>query len=286
MTLVVENPGALSLVQDVGRPGMGHLGVSASGAFDRDALRQANLLLGNSPGAAVIETFGGIELVAESAHTVVVTGASGPITLDGRLVAYGRALAMSAGGQLVVGAPTLGLRAYIGVSGGLTVPSELGSRSTDTLAGLGPRPLATGDQLEIGRAGRVPDLQDVPPLTGSADLALDVVLGPRDTWFTPAAVRTFLESAWTVSPASDRIGVRLVGPALQRALTDELPSEPCLRGSVQVAGDGQPMVFGPDHPVTGGYPVIAVVVDAHADRLAQARPGQTVRFTRRAWRRP
>lgn len=286
MTLFVENPGALSLVQDVGRPGMGRLGVSASGAFDRDALRQANLLLGNSPGAAAIETYGGIRLVAESAHTVVVTGASGPITLDGRLVAYGRALAMSAGGQLVVGAPTLGLRAYIGVSGGLAVPSELGSRSTDTLAGLGPRPLATGDQLEIGRAGRVPDLQDVPPLTGSADLALDVVLGPRDNWFTPAAVRTFLESAWTVSPASDRIGVRLVGPALQRALTDELPSEPCLRGSVQVAGDGQPMVFGPDHPVTGGYPVIAVVVDAHADRLAQARPGQTVRFTRRAWRRP
>ena len=160
------------------------------------------------------------------------------------------------------------------------VRCELGSCSTDTLAGLGPAPLRAGDRLETGTPSHPPDLEDVPPLGRSGDLTLDVALGPRDGWFTPAAVRRLLESAWQVSPASDRVGVRLTGPALERSRTDELPSEPCIRGSIQVSTDGQPIVFGPDHPVTGGYPVIAVVLDRHTDRLAQVAPGQVVRFRR------
>ena len=281
MTLVVERPGLLSLLQDRGRPGLGHLGVSRSGAFDRSALRQANLLLGNDPGAAAIEHLGGgLELRAETATLVAVTGATGPITIDGNPAAYGRAVPLLPGQRLVVGPPTTGLRSYVGVSGGFNAPPELGSRSSDSLSGLGPAPLQAGDLLEIGPRGHAPELEDVPTLGRTGELTLDVVLGPRDDWFTLDTVRQLLESPWQVSAASDRIGVRLTGPALERSRTDELPSEPCVRGSIQVAADGQPIVFGPDHPVTGGYPVIAVVVDAHTDRLAQARPGQAVRLSR------
>lgn len=281
MTLIVDVPGMLSLVQDGGRPGLGHLGVSVSGAFDRGALRQANELLGNTPDAAGIEVLGGgLVLHAERAHRIAVTGAVTEILVDGRSETFGRAVSLSPGETLRLGAPVAGLRTYLGIAGGLHCDPELGSRSTDTLAGLGPAPLSRGDRLSIGPAGPAKDLQDIPPLSRSGDLTLDVILGPRDDWFTPIAIRHLLQDAWQVSPASNRIGVRLTGPQLQRSVNRELPSEPCLRGSIQVAADGQPIVFGPDHPVTGGYPVIAVVVDAHADRLAQAAPGQSLRFRR------
>ena len=281
MTLVVESPGLLGLLQDRGRPGLGHLGVSPSGAFDRSALRQLNLLLGNEPGAAALEVLGGgLVLRAETPTLVAVTGAAGPITVDGAPAAYGRAVPLRAGQRLVLGAPTAGMRTYVGVSGGFTGSAALGSRSTDTLAGLGPAPLRAGDQLAAGPPTHPPELEDILPLGRSGDLTLDVALGPRDDWFTADAVRRLLESPWQVSPASDRIGVRLTGPLLARSRGDELSSEPCIRGSIQVSSDGQPIVFGPDHPVTGGYPVIAVVLDRHTDQLAQAVPGQTVRFHR------
>jgi biotin-dependent carboxylase-like uncharacterized protein len=281
MTLVVESPGLRTLVQDLGRPGLGHLGVSLSGAFDRPALRQVNLMLGNETGAAALEVLGGgLALRAETSSWVAVTGGAGAITVDGDPAAYGRAIPLPAGHHLALGAPTTGLRAYVGVAGGFTASEELGSRSTDTLSTLGPNALQAGDRLETGSPGHPPELEDIPPIGRAGELTLDVILGPRDDWFTAAAVRRLLESAWQVSPASDRVGVRLTGPALERSRADELPSEPCTRGSIQVSADGQPIVFGPDHPVTGGYPVIAVVLDRHTDRLAQAAPGQAVRFRR------
>nr|MCW2727513.1 allophanate hydrolase [Aeromicrobium sp.] len=280
MTFVVERPGPGSLVQDRGRSAMGHLGVSPSGAFDRVALRQANTLLGNHPGAPAVETYGDLVLRAEAPHVIAVTGAIGPITIDGRPVAYGRAVRIGTGQRLAIGPVTLGLRAYVGVGGGIAAPLELGSASVDTLSALGPAPFRAGDVVPTAAGGPVPDLEDVLPLGRSGDLTLDVVLGPRDDWFTPAAVRRLLEDAWQVSPASSRVGVRLDGAALERSVHGELPSEPVVRGSVQVTAGGQPVIFGPDHPVTGGYPVIAVVVDAHTDLLAQARPGRTLRFTR------
>jgi biotin-dependent carboxylase-like uncharacterized protein len=281
VTLVVESPGLLSLLQDLGRPGLGHLGVSPSGAFDRSALRQLNLVLGNPAGNAAVEALGGgLVLRAETPTLVAVTGGAGPITVDHDPAAYGRAILLHAGQRLTLGTPTAALRAYVGVAGGFVAPAELGSRSSDTLAGLGPPPLRAGDRLEAGPASHPPDLEDIPPLGRTGDLTLKVALGPRDDWFTAAAVRLLLETPWQVSPASDRVGVRLNGPALERSRTDELPSEPCIRGSIQVSTDGQPIVFGPDHPVTGGYPVIAVVLDRHTDRLAQAAPGQVVRFSR------
>jgi biotin-dependent carboxylase-like uncharacterized protein len=168
------------------------------------------------------------------------------------------------------------------VAGGVQVHPVLGSRSTDTLSGLGPAKLAAGDVLEVGQPGHPPDVEDVPALLTSGMTVVDAVPGPRDDWFTGDAVRAFFSAQWSVSTHSDRIGVRLDGPALERATTDELPSEPCIRGSVQVVSEGLPVVLGPDHPVTGGYPVIAVVVDAHVDRLAQVRPGDVVRFARRS----
>ena len=282
MTLVVEQPGLLSLIQDRGRPDLGHLGVSPSGAFDRTALRQVNALLGNEPGDAAIETLGGgLVLRAEDAAVCAITGAVGQITIDGDPAPYGRPLRLRTGQRLAIGPPTTGLRTYAGVLGGLVIARELGSRSTDTMAELGPRPLEAGDRLDVGERHPLPDLEDVPPLGRIGDLTLDVLLGPRDDWFTADALRMLLESPWEIGSASDRIGVRLSGPDLARTRSDELPSEPCIRGSIQVTADGQPLVFGPDHPVTGGYPVIAVVVDGHTDRLAQARPGQSVRLRRR-----
>lgn len=279
MTLVVDDPGMLSLVQDCGRPGLGHLGVSTSGAFDRGALRQANTLLGNEPCSAAIEVLaGGLVLRATEPHVLAVTGAAAPVTIDGADAAYGRALRLQPGQRVRIGAPVVGLRTYVGAAGGIDIDAELGSASTDTLSGLGRGRLAAGDILEIGPARPTPELDDVLPLGISGDMTLDVVLGPRDDWFTPAAVRGLLEAAWAVDPVSDRVGVRLVGPSLSRSRQGELPSEPCLRGSIQVAADGQPIAFGPDHPVTGGYPVVAVIVDTHTDLLAQARPGSTVRF--------
>jgi biotin-dependent carboxylase-like uncharacterized protein len=282
MSLIVEHPGARSLLQDGGRPGSAALGVSPSGAFDRHARRQANTLLGNTDEAAAIEVLlGGLILTATAEHTVSVTGAVGPITIDGRQVTHGRALRLLPGQRLKVGAFTSGLRAYVAVAGGFRAEDELGSLSTDTLSGLGPPPLAPGSEFAAGPAGTIPELQDVPALTLAGTIALDVVLGPRDNWFTQAAIATLLTTGWTVTPASDRIGVRLDGAVLERTRNDELPSEPCVRGSVQIASDGYPIVFGPDHPVTGGYPVIAVVIDGYTDRLAQARPGDVVHFGRR-----
>lgn len=278
MSLVVEQPGSGSSLQDRGRPGNGHLGVSPSGAFDRDALRQANALVGNAPGAAAIETYGGLELRAEQLHVVAVTGGVGAVLLDGRPLPHGRAVPVAAGQRLVVGPATTGLRTYLGVAGGLLGRPELGSHSFDSLSGLGTPPPVAGDVLTIGEAGAVPALDDVPPLIRSGGVDVDVALGPRDDWFTPDAVRLLLDAPWTISSASSRIGLRLEGPTLERRSGRELPSEPVVRGSVQVAADGLPVVFGPDHPVTGGYPVIAVVVDAHTDRLAQARPGDVLRM--------
>ena len=282
MSLLVERAGPRSLLQDRGRPGLAAIGVTGSGAFDRGALRQVNALLGNADGTAAIEVLlGGLVVTATSDHVVAVTGGAGPVVVDGRQVVHGRAVPVLAGQRLEIGPVTTGLRAYFGVAGGFVGAAELGSTSTDTLAGLGPAPLADGDELAVGPPGQVPHLQDVPSLTASGTLELDVVLGPRDDWFSPGAVARLLGTGWVVTSASDRVGVRLDGPPLERSRDGELPSEPCVRGSIQVSTDGLPVVFGPDHPVTGGYPVIGVVVDADTDRLAQARPGDEVRFRRR-----
>ncbi|MET0467887.1 MAG: biotin-dependent carboxyltransferase family protein [Aeromicrobium sp.] len=281
MTLRVLEPGPLSLVQDLGRPGLGDLGVGPSGAFDRRALRTANHLVGNPGDAAVVEALGGgLVLVAAAPHVVAVTGAAGPLTVDGRPVDSCRPLALKRGDVLRLGVPVAGLRWTVAVAGGIAVPPILGSRSSDTLASLGPAALTAGDEIAVGPPVGQDSLEGLPALLPAGEVVVRVVLGPRDDWFTPAAVATLFSTGWGVDPVSDRIGVRLAGPALDRARDGELESEPVVRGSIQVTTSGRPVVLGPDHPVTGGYPVIGVVLDADTDVLAQLRPGDTLRFRR------
>ncbi len=282
MSLVVVDPGPLTLVQDAGRPGLGDQGVGASGAFDRAAMRQVHALLGDPVEAAVLEVLaGGLRLRAEAEHRLAVTGGIGPVHVDDERVEHGRAFVVHEGQEVAIGPIGLGLRAYVGVAGGVQVEPVLGSRSADTMSGLGPVKLAAGDVIEVGSPAHAAEVEDVPALLTSGTTVVQAIPGPRDDWFTDDAVRAFYSTEWTVSPRSDRIGVRLEGPALDRQVKDELPSEPCVRGSVQVVSAGMPVVLGPDHPVTGGYPVIAVVVDDHVDRLAQVRPGDVVRFSRK-----
>ncbi|MEV5783390.1 biotin-dependent carboxyltransferase family protein [Streptomyces sp. NPDC052287] len=278
--LSVVRAGALTTVQDQGRPGHAHLGVPRSGALDAPAAALANRLVGNPVEAAVLETtLNGCGLRPRSAVTVAVAGAPCPVAVDGRPAPWGAPVRVPAGALLDVGAARAGLRSYVAVSGGIAVDPVLGSRSTDLLSGLGPPPLTDGTVLPLGHPGDVPARVDVVPHPGPpTGLVLRVTPGPRDDWFTASALRTLATAAYRVSSASNRIGLRTEGPPLERAVSGELPSEGMVLGAVQVPPDGRPVVFLADHPTTGGYPVIAVVRTADLSAAAQAVPGTPVRF--------
>ncbi|WP_432056389.1 biotin-dependent carboxyltransferase family protein [Streptomyces sp. bgisy022] len=278
--LAVVRAGALTTVQDRGRPGHAHLGVPRSGALDAPAAALVNRLVGNPGDAAVLEsTVTGCALRPRSTVTVAVAGAPCAVTVDGRPAAWGAPVRVRAGEVLEVGPARAGVRSYVGVSGGIAVDPVLGSRSTDLLSGLGPAPLSDGAVLPLGSPAAPAARVDVAPLPAPpGELVLRVTPGPRDDWFTPEAVRTFTSRTYRVSSASNRIGLRTTGPALVRARTEELPSEGMVLGAVQVPPDGTPVVFLADHPTTGGYPVIAVVRPADLPAAAQAAPGTPVRF--------
>ncbi|MEU2555202.1 biotin-dependent carboxyltransferase family protein [Streptomyces sp. NPDC013313] len=278
--LVVVRAGALTTVQDRGRPGYAHLGVPRSGALDPRAAALVNRLAGNPAAAAVLETtVDGCALRPRSTVTVAVGGAPCPVTVGGRPAAWGAPVVVPAGELLEVGTAVAGLRSYVAVSGGIAVEPVLGSRSRDLLSGLGPPPLADGVVLPLGAPVGPPARVDAAPQPGMPDeLVLRVTLGPRDDWFTAGALRTLTTRAYRVSPAGNRIGLRTEGPALERARDGELPSEGMVLGAVQVPPDGRPVVFLADHPTTGGYPVIAVVRAADLPAAAQAVPGTPVRF--------
>ncbi|UXY26325.1 biotin-dependent carboxyltransferase family protein [Streptomyces sp. HUAS TT20] len=278
--LVVVRAGALTTVQDTGRPGYAHLGVPRSGALDVPAAALVNRLVGNPPDAAVLETtLNGCAVRPRSTVTVAVGGAPCPVTVGGRPVAWAAPVVVPAGQVLEVGTAVAGVRGYVGVSGGITVEPVLGSRSTDLLSGLGPAPLADGTVLPLGTpAGSHARVDVAPQPRPPAELVLRVTPGPRDDWFTPRAGRDFTTRVYRVSSASNRIGLRTEGPALERAVPGELPSEGMVLGAVQVPPDGRPVVFLADHPTTGGYPVIAVVRAADLPAAAQAVPGTPVRF--------
>jgi KipI family sensor histidine kinase inhibitor len=287
-SVVVLQPGPLTTVQDEGRPRLAHLGVPRSGAADVASFRRANMLVANDAGSGCLEvTLGRLALRFDCAAVVAVTGAPAPLRLDapdgGRLAPVAdEAFAVTAGSVLRLGSPPAGLRSYLAVDGGFDVPEVLGSRSADLLSGLGPAPLRPGQRVALGprhpfphisaggcprpvpRAGEVTELRAIP--------------GPREDWFEPDALRTLAGSAYLVTAASNRTGLRLAGPPLNRAATTELPSEGVATGALQVSHDGQPILLLADHPVTGGYPVIAVVAAADIDRAAQLRPGQHVAF--------
>lgn len=274
----VLRAGALTTVQDLGRPGWAHLGVPRSGALDPDALRLANRLAGNPESAAGLEiTMTGCDLRPTRATTVAVVGAEVDVWVGDRPGDTGRPLSVPAGALLRIGPARRGLRCWLAVAGGIAADPVLGSRATDTLAGLGPAPLRDGDRLPLGVPAGPPAPVDVTvPAAHPTELHLTARLGPRHDWFDTAALDLLYGSAYAVSPLSNRVGARLTGPPLPRAVAGELPSEGVVLGAVQVPADGQPLIFLADHPTTGGYPVIAVVDDVTP--LAQARPGTTVRF--------
>ncbi|MFD3451114.1 biotin-dependent carboxyltransferase family protein [Streptomyces sp. NPDC058691] len=280
-TLDVVRAGALTTVQDLGRYGHAALGVARSGALDRPAHRLANRLAGNPAGAATLETtLTGVAVRAGRALTAVVTGAPAAVRVDGRPAAWAEPVHVPAGAVLDVGPAASGVRSYLAVDGGVAVPEVLGSRSADLLSGLGPAPLKDGDVLPLGEPAGPPVHTDLPPWQGPpGELVLPVLLGPRDDWFTPVALRTLTAGRYAVSPRSNRIALRMTGPALERAVERELPSEGMVVGAVQVPPDGRPVLFLADSPTTGGYPVIGVVPERHLAAAAQAAPGLPVRFT-------
>jgi biotin-dependent carboxylase-like uncharacterized protein len=269
--ITVVRSGPLTTVQDRGRFGYAHLGVPRSGALDQPAAGLANALVGNAASAAVLETtLMGCALRFSAPARVAVTGATAVVKVGGVVVTG--VVEVPAGSVLDIGRATAGLRSYVAVAGGIGVEPVLGSRSTDTLSGLGPPRLTDGMTLPIGS-----DLGGWPaatPLVATGEITLGVWFGPRDDWFADAA--ELCTGSYTVSPVSNRVGARLAGRGLTRAKAGELPSEGVVLGAIQVPADGQPLIFLADHPTTGGYPVIGVVDDVTP--LAQARPGTTVRF--------
>ncbi len=283
-TLQVVSPGVLTLVQDLGRPGWFGAGVGISGAADRASLIAANRLVGNEIGAACLEiVLGGLRLTATSRVMVAVTGATAPITVDGAQVFHHSPIILAAREQLSLGIAPAGLRCYLAVRGGIAVPPVLGSRSRDTLAGIGPEACRRGDRLPIGPPPATDPNDDLAVLAvpKSGPLTVRVLLGPRDDWFIDP--RALFAGTWTVSTRADRVGMRLDrgegDPPLRRIDDRELPTEGMTLGAIQVPPNGKPVIFLADHPITGGYPVLATVIDADMDEIGQARPGQRLIFT-------
>lgn len=260
--LTIERAGPLLTVQDLGRPGYAHLGVPRSGAADRAALVRANRLVGNPDGAAGLETtLLGCRLRSDADLLMAIVGPDGD-----------RVLGLGEGETLTVPSPRLGVRSYVAVAGGIAAESVLGSVSHDVLSRLGPAPLRDGDRLAVGSLrgdGRNPE--PAAPLVS----VLALLDGPRRDWVDLRA----LPATYDVSQDCDRVGVRLVGPRLAHVGRGELPSEPLVRGAVQVPPDGQPVIMLADHPTSGGYPVIGVVPEEQMATVAQLRPGGRITVT-------
>ena len=279
MTLTVEAAGALTTVQDRGRPGLAHLGVPRAGPLDRPAAELANRLVGNGLDAALLEvTWGGLVMSTDIGTWVAVTGAPVPLDVDAAARGLHAAGWLPAGGRLRLGAPTAGVRSYVAVAGGLDVAPVLGSRSTDTLAWVGPARVRDGARLPVGTPAGPPAALDTPrpPAPGP----LRVTPGPRADWFAADALERLCAAAYVVGEASNRVGLRLEGAPPERIRDDELPSEGMVLGAVQVPPDGLPVVLLADHPPTGGYPVLAVVHPDDLWQCGQARPGEVLWFVR------
>lgn len=273
--IVVESPGAFTSIQDLGRPGHAALGVAPSGAFDALALRAANLCVGNPEGAAGLEiTVTGPALRFERDAVAALAGSR--MTCD---APHLEAFPIPAGSTLTTGRTAEGARAYLAVRGGITAPSVLGSASTDQNAGFG-RALTAGDAMGFGE---LPDalLRRIAPGAlprWAPEATVRALPGPQSEAFTEEARAAFFGAGFTVSPRSNRVGARLEGPALAHATRADLDPEGVPLGGVQVPADGRPIVLGPDRPATGGYAKIATVIAADICLIAQAKPGDRLRF--------
>jgi len=283
--LVVVEPGLLDLVQDAGRQGAAAMGVPRAGAADGDALALVNLLLGNHPAAAVVESTGaGPRLrVVGDAHLAVVGAGPGSVdvSIDGHPVPDATVVPVADGQVVSVGRIRRGLRAYVGVAGGLETPRLLGSRSSDVLSGLGPGRLRAGDRLARGAPGRVRGTLDRPAATPAGATVLRVLPGPHlaGAGSGSDAVERLAAMPWRVGARVDRVGVRLE-PVGHRGpwCGGPVASTPMVTGAVQLPPDGHPIVLLPDHATVGGYPVVACVITADLPLLGQLAPGDAVAF--------
>ena len=277
------------LLQDLGRVGMASQGISRSGAADRGSLRAANRLVGNEPGAAALEvTLGNFTFRMQGKGVMALTGAPAPLTIvaasgEKFAAAGNKAIALDDGDTVTLGAPATGMRSYLAFRGGLDVEAVLGSAATDTLAQIGPAAIPSGAIMALRQPapGTLVSTEELPdpalPKAGE-EVVLDVFMGPRTDWFTDCAVASFLSQEWLVTGQSSRVGIRLEGEPLERATEEELPSEATVHGAIQVPASGQPVLFLADHPLTGGYPVIANVAGRHLDLAGQIPPGVRIRF--------
>lgn len=283
MIEIIE-PGPQTTVQDAGRRGYLRYGVPPSGPMDAFAFTLANRLVGNAPAAAALEcTLSGPRFRVQSAGAVAVTGAEVPIAVNGAPAPAWQTLLLAAGDVVKVGTARQGLRCYVAFAGGIDVPLRMGSRATylrGKLGGLEGRALRAGDRLALHSAEtpqplKVPvrSIPGYPPRT-----SLRVVLGPQDDRFTRAGLDAFLGAEYTLLPQSDRMGMRLRGRRIEHTRGHDIVSDGIALGSVQVPGDGQPIVLLADRQSTGGYTKIATVCSFDIARIAQLRPGQSLRF--------
>ena len=283
--LAVLDPGLLTTIQDLGRPGHGRLGIPPSGPLDRPALVLANRLVGNPDGAAGLElTLKGPRLEARAPCQVAVTGAEMGVTVNGMAAPAWATLALRAGDVLAFRMASAGCRAYLAVQGGIDVPPVLGSRATylrGRLGGIDGRALQKGDLLPVRAFGAEGPRRHVPPARRPGypgEVEARVVLGPQADRFTPAGIAAFLGGPYTVTPQADRMGYRLEGPVIEHARGHDIISDGIPLGGIQVPGEGQPIVLLVDRQTTGGYTKIATVISADIARIGQTRPGQRVRF--------
>jgi KipI family sensor histidine kinase inhibitor len=279
----VLDPGLLSLVEDIGRRWVADIGVPRAGAADPETMRLANRLVGNPDGAATIEVtaMGPTLRFAGDAHVAVVASAADGVSvcIDGHPVATDSVSPVQPGQVVAIGRVSAGLRAYVAVAGGMATPLVMGSRSSDMLCGLGPGPLMTGDQLDLGAPTRPHGMLSHPldPAAGPAPAVIQVILGPHR--FPRSDGHELVARVWTVGDASNRIGIRLAGEGRPLgAGAPETTSTAMVTGAIQVPRDGNPIILMPDHATLGGYPVIACAIAADLAKLGQLRPGDKVRF--------
>ena len=287
--LVVDQPGMLAIFEDDGR-NASSMGVTHAGAADPQALHLSNLLVGNPEGAAAIELLNGhAQFTAVGTQVVSVTGAPVTLTIHGAddattSVEGQQAFVLLDGERLEVGAVQSGLRNYLALQSGFDVRPVLDSASYDTMSRIGPRPLMPGDLLACSHApitttGLPQPWPQLP--TRGEPTELRTIAGPHDDWFTREGLQVLYDQPWTVTSTSNRVGLRLHGQqGLKRAITDELPSEGMVEGAIEIPTDGQPVVFLNDHPVTGGYPVAAVLTEDAMALVGQLPVGALIRFTR------
>ena len=279
--LVISTVGPASSVQDGGRHGAQRYGLTPSGAMDRLALATANCLLGNELFAAAIEIgpFGATFTAREGAVRVALAGASRNADISGRAVALDTSMTLADGETLTLGFARGGAFSYLAIEGGIAGEPMFGSLAVNARAGLGspyPRPLQAGDELQTAApSGPAERRIDLPPLVAGP---IRVVMGPQDDEFGEDAINLFLDSEWKISATSDRMGYRLEGPVIKHLHGHNIVSDGTVDGSIQVPGNGAPIVLMPDRGTSGGYPKIATVITADFGRFAQIPAGRGFRF--------